>query len=108
MLPRSRKLRSGEVRAVMAKGKTTRGSFLSLKKIPLPSGKVAVVISRKVVPSAVKRNAVRRSIFEVLRTQTLGDHGLIFFVDRLPHTTTKKSFVKAITEDIHKLIQKSI
>lgn len=59
----------GGVRYVYQKGKTIRSPKLSLVFIPNSRGftRFAVVISKKVLKSAVDRNRVRRRIYETIR-----------------------------------------
>lgn len=60
----------GSLRYVYTHGKTTRSRLMSLKYSFHPKRnqpRVAVVISKKVLKSAVGRNRVRRRLYEVVR-----------------------------------------
>ena len=59
----------GGVRYVYQKGKTVRGPKASLVFVENPKGftRVAVVVSKKVMKSAVGRNRIRRRVYEVIR-----------------------------------------
>lgn len=59
----------GGVRYVYQHGKTVRSQQMSLVFVPNTKGmtRVAVVVSKKVERSAVKRNRIRRRIYEALR-----------------------------------------
>ena len=59
----------GGVRYVYQKGKTVRSPKMSVVFVRNTRGftRIAVVVSKKVVKSAVKRNRIRRRIYEVLR-----------------------------------------
>ena len=59
----------GGVRYVYQKGKTIRSPKMSLVFLDNSRGftRVAVVVSKKVEKSAVKRNKIRRRIYEALR-----------------------------------------
>ena len=59
----------GGVRFVYQKGKTIRRPGMSLVFLNNERGftRVAVVVSKKVVKSAVKRNRIRRRVYEALR-----------------------------------------
>ena len=60
----------GSLRFVYQQGKTVRGPLMALKFAPNPrrrSYRLAVVVSRKVHKSAVKRNRIRRRIYEIIR-----------------------------------------
>lgn len=58
------------LRFVYAKGKTVRSQLLALKFVDNPRHKdykLAVVVSKKVNKSAVKRNRIRRRLYEIVR-----------------------------------------
>lgn len=70
MLSRKYRFHSrGGVRYVYQKGKTIRSPKMSLVFVPNERGftRLAVVISKKVIKSAVGRNRVRRRVYEALR-----------------------------------------
>lgn len=56
---------------VYRNGKTVRGSVMSLRYVNRGNKpyRIAVVVSRKVHKSAVKRNRIRRRIYEICRRQ---------------------------------------
>ena len=59
----------GGVRYVYQHGKTVRRSKMSLVFVPNERGftRIAVVVSKKVLKTAVGRNRIRRRIYEALR-----------------------------------------
>jgi ribonuclease P protein component len=60
----------GSLKAVYGRGKTVRGSLISLKYSTRDADKpyrVAIVVSRKVSKSAVVRNRIRRRVFEQIQ-----------------------------------------
>lgn len=60
------------VRRVYRQGKPTRTAFFSLHALRndrVKQTRVAIVVSRKVHKSAVKRNRIRRRIYELVRAQ---------------------------------------
>lgn len=60
------------LRYVYARGRAIRSSQLTMKYIANPRrrhGRFSVVISKKVLKSAVKRNRVRRRIYEIIRLE---------------------------------------
>ncbi|MCL2085326.1 ribonuclease P protein component [Candidatus Saccharibacteria bacterium] len=77
----------GGVQFVLSKGTRVRGKRMGLTFL-MDTGRrasrVAVVVSKKVAKSAVKRNRIRRRVFEVVRLSVLPklalSHDLIFFV----------------------------
>ncbi len=62
----------GSLRYLYTRGTAVRSRYLTLKYIDHPKQKtprVAVVVSKKIYKSAVRRNRIRRRIFEVVRLQ---------------------------------------
>lgn len=60
----------GSLKGVYSRGQTVRGSLISLKyakRGPAKPYRVAVVVSKKVSKSAVKRNRIRRRVYEQVR-----------------------------------------
>lgn len=60
----------GSLKAVYGRGKTVRGTAISLKYSNRDASKpyrVAVVVSRKVSKSAVVRNRIRRRVYDQIR-----------------------------------------
>jgi ribonuclease P protein component len=61
----------GALKFLFGHGKTWRFKSISIRVAPNPrraNTRVAVVISKKVIKSAPKRNRVRRRVYEILRT----------------------------------------
>lgn len=61
----------GSLRYLFKNGQTVRNHSLLLrytKNARRPESRVAVVVGKKVSKSAVKRNRIRRRVFEVIRT----------------------------------------
>lgn len=66
----------GSLKYVYAKGKTVRSASMSLRFAPntrRTTWRVAVVVSKKVHKSAVKRNRIRRRIYEIVRTARIAE-----------------------------------
>ena len=61
--------RRGALNYVYKKGRTVRTEYLSLRYVPSRNQdyRLAVVVSKKVSKSAVKRNRIRRRIYEIVR-----------------------------------------
>lgn len=74
------------LRFVYQRGQTVRGPMVALRYVRnerQQQYRVAVVVSRKVSKSAVKRNRVRRRVYEIVRrraAQLTGPFDLIFTV----------------------------
>lgn len=63
----------GSLRGVYQRGQSLRSQFITLKFVrrdPRRPYRVAVVASRKVSKSAVKRNRIRRRIYEAVRHES--------------------------------------
>jgi|ERR1043166_5942698 RNase P protein component len=83
MLPKSLRLTGDEVLTVLKNGKSLRAPTASVKYIPAPRGKVAVVVSLKVAKLAAKRNALRRAGYRAL-PRTLPPRHMVFFIQQQP------------------------
>lgn len=62
----------GSLRFVYAKGQVARSKYFILKTTSnnrRSDPRIAVVISKKVMKSAVKRNRIRRRVYEAVRTE---------------------------------------
>lgn len=76
----------GSLRYLFKNGQTVRNHSLLLrytKNARRPESRVAVVVGKKVSKSAVKRNRIRRRIFEVIRTHwdnISPNHDMLFTV----------------------------
>jgi ribonuclease P protein component len=87
MISRQHRFHSfSSVRRVYQRGNRVRGQLLSLQYMTSErqkSYRAAVVVSRKVDKSAVRRNRIRRRLYEVLRsyeTQIVRPYDLVFTV----------------------------
>lgn len=71
MIARSHRFHGyGSLRYVYQNGKTVRGPLTAVKFIPNPKRdryRLAVVVSKKVHKSAVRRNRIRRRLYESVR-----------------------------------------
>lgn len=68
----------GSLRRVYANSKNVRGNFVSLRYAHRNSGRpyrVGVIVSKKVHKSAVKRNRIRRRIYEIIRKSEIVTDG---------------------------------
>ncbi|OGG55196.1 hypothetical protein A3D62_02675 [Candidatus Kaiserbacteria bacterium RIFCSPHIGHO2_02_FULL_49_11] len=64
---------------VMKRGSLVHTPHLSLKKLSLPGEHVSVVVSRKVLASAVARNTLKRRIRAIAAESGIKDmHGIFF------------------------------
>lgn len=67
---------------MLKKGRPLRASNLTVKYIEGQGGKAAVVVSKKIARTAVRRNAIRRSIYGALpRPFPSGAH-VVFLVQK--------------------------
>lgn len=76
----------GSLKYVYKNGQVVRGRIVTIKYSDNPRRKeprVAVVISKKVLKSAVGRNRIRRRIYEIIREELptlVPNHDLVFLV----------------------------
>ncbi len=110
--------RRNHVNRVYREGKSARSGALSLKYRVAPKGeevKFAVAVSKKVSKSAVKRNRIRRRIFELLRQEIdglpPGFEGVLGVFDAsisdLPHDQLKKHVHNLLNQATQQKSQKS-
>ncbi len=60
----------GSLRYLYAKGETTRNHLLQIRYVPnkkRSDSRATVIVAKKVLKSAVKRNRIRRRVYEILR-----------------------------------------
>ena len=102
MLPKQKRLGSEGVKEVLAKGKSRRASSLSLKWLDTTGQfRCAVVVSKKLAKTAVKRNQLRRAVYQALKASSLPRHGhAILFVQSIP----KDDLVGVFSTEIKKLL----
>lgn len=99
----------GSLKGVYQRGQGVRGGMISLKYLKRDSAKpyrVAVVVSKKVNKSAVKRNRIRRRIYEQVRQSDIAIEpgtDLVFtvFSDQIADTEAAK-LQKAVDELLQK------
>jgi len=100
----------GSLKGVYQRGQSVRGGLISLKYSKRDSNKpyrVAVVVSKKVNKSAVKRNRIRRRIYEQVRQSDVAIEpgtDLVFtvFSDQVAEIETTK-----LQKSINELLQKA-
>ena len=102
MLAKTRRLGTEEVREVLARGRSQRGTTLSVKTLPTASPfRCAVVVSKKVAKTAVIRNKVRRAVYRALQGAFLPRTGhAILFVQSVP----KADLVPVFSSELKKLL----
>lgn len=66
MLPKTSRLTSAEVRAILKDGRSARAGTLSAKFIAKTPRKAAVVVKSSVAKTAVSRNSLRRAAYAAL------------------------------------------
>ncbi|MCA9354097.1 MAG: ribonuclease P protein component [Candidatus Kaiserbacteria bacterium] len=69
MFKKSERVTKREFTDFFATGKRHHFPLCSIITLPFPKRKVAVVVSKKVVKSAVKRNLIKRRVFAVLHNE---------------------------------------
>lgn len=99
----------GSLRYVLRRGASFRNRLLTLRVSKNPRrthSRVAVVISKKVHKSAVRRNRVRRRVYEILRhslDRSVGAHDVVIIVTSpevidAPHTTLNRSILELLLQ----------
>ncbi len=91
MLPKQQRFHTqGAVRRVMQHGRPTRGRHMMAKSADskYPTSRIAVIVSKKVYKAAVKRNRIRRRIYNIVR------HELAH------HTTSKDITITVFSPDV--------
>jgi ribonuclease P protein component len=73
-------------------GKTTRGEFFNLKSLTNGHGRFSVVVPKKLLKNATKRNRVRRRVYSVI--EEVATEGLGIFIVKKDITTTEWSVIK--------------
>ncbi len=96
MLPKNKRLTTHIVKDVLLKGKIYHGEHFLLRYLFSPEGKesrYAVIIPKKLVKTAVGRNAYRRRIYSILQQETLPQYYLVALMlkkaDKLEFDTLK-------------------
>lgn len=69
MIPRKQRLLRSQISYLFRKGKKIENEYFTLKFLPIAQGqsRFCVIISTKIFSSAVKRNHLRRQIYEIIR-----------------------------------------
>ena len=94
----------GSIRTVLRVGRALRNDYLTIKYADNPrrhTPRFAVVVSKKVQKSAVKRNRIRRRLYEILRLETpsLSPSSDIVFIVTSSECTTMPA------ADLHQLVK---
>ena len=107
MLPKRRRLSTREVREVMKHGRSLRGELLSVKFIKTGTVlRAAAVVQKSVARSAVKRNHLRRALYQALGALPAPAAHIqgVFFVNRTPKVPQQP--LLAFVEDTQTLMKK--
>ena len=86
MLPKKERLSRAEFNRFFSVGKKTHSPSLLLVFAPHPTLHASVVVPKKIIKSAVKRNAMRRRIYDIVRNykSERGVVGTFIFFVRAP------------------------
>lgn len=100
MLPKSKRLSTKHVTALMAEGKSTHTPFFVLRANPTQgTNKFSVSVPKKVAKTAVERNKIRRQVFSILKkleTQIKTSFNIIIIVKINPKKLVFKNTVQEI------------
>lgn len=119
MIPVSHRFRGhNSLRFVYSNGKTARARIGNIKYITNPHRKhsrVAVVVSKKVIKSAIGRNRIRRRVYEYARTVVIPQLPRAFDIvvivasadlATMPYDEFKKQFDQLVSQtDLYKTAQ---
>ncbi len=84
MLNKSSRLRAAEVKEIVSHGKSVRMRGIAMKYVQERSFRAAVVVSKSIVRSAVKRNSLRRAVYKELQDLPLPTIWAVFFIQKKP------------------------
>ncbi|PCI89707.1 ribonuclease P protein component [Candidatus Kaiserbacteria bacterium] len=97
MLPKKQRANKAEVQAASKGGSTKHSTYFTLRKAVNKDLRVAVVVSKKVSPTAVGRNTLKRRVREVLRSVSFPTNATyIVYVKKNSQTLTPKEIKKEI------------
>lgn len=103
MLAKRRRLAAVEVRHVLARGRSSRAVYTSLKHVPGTDAlRAAVVVSKSLAKKATVRNRLRRAVYRALIPLN-GTGQIIVFVQKIPPPPLTDAFAA----DLATLLKKS-
>lgn len=79
MLPKKKRVTKDIFQDIMDKGNVVHGSFFILRYLKQDIPQYAVVAPKKIAKTAVKRNSLRRKVYNTLRLYDLKSNAGIFF-----------------------------
>ncbi len=103
MLPKKKRLSREEFNRFFSIGKKKHTPNLFVVYSPHPTFHASVVVSKKVGRTAVKRNKIRRQIYDIVRNlqKNKSFTGVYIFV-------TKPEILKATHEKVKNLVEKTV
>lgn len=104
MLPKNNRLKKEEVAEILKKGRVLSSPFFRVKYIASRKEiKASGVVSKKISKSAVKRNALRRKIYNVVSSKITELKGvsMVIFLQKTPE---KDSFLE-LTDLLNRIKQ---
>lgn len=82
MFPKRQRISKGTFQNITSKGRRAAAEHLTITKTPLETGvlsRFAVVVSKKIAPTATARNLIRRRVYGVLK-ELCGDEKAVSYV----------------------------
>ena len=104
MLKSNERMTRQEFSAVFKEGQRTHTPFFQVIYIPQRDRKVAVVVSKKVAKSAVRRNELRRRLYALFEKLTMVGHYIVLVkpsLGTLTKTKQQDEFMKAVCKYTH-------
>lgn len=105
MLPKKKRLTTAEFNRFFSSGKRFHSTSLQLIYSPHPTFHGSVVVGKKVYKSAVKRNKLRRQLYDLLRNQESGlETKGVFIITTKP--AAKEADFKTLKVELSNLLGK--
>ena len=111
MLPRSKRLTTALFTEVMTQGKILHSPFFTIRLMKtattsLKETRFSVVVSKKIVKTAVERNKIRRRVYSIVRA-SIGKISPGFHIVLLAKQPLLKAKIQDIATDLSTLFVKS-
>jgi ribonuclease P protein component len=106
MLSRRKRLRAHEVGAIIASGRSARGTHLSVKFLPASTSfRAAVVVPKSLARKAHDRNRLRRAAYRALADLSVTDKKgtAVFFVRTIPQGPLAPAFASDLAMLVSKI-----
>jgi len=107
MLSKKERLSRKEFSRFFSLGKRSNSKIFTLVYSPHPTFQASVVVPKKVEKSAVKRNKIRRQIYDIVRSHQKTEDFVGVFIFLLK-SNTKELKHEEVIEEVLEIIKKAI